>query len=112
MTATSGTVRFRRVSRQDPCPVCGKPDWCRVFDDGGVQCMREASPIVCRGGGWLHWPDGRAGDWRDRVFPALPAPVPRPTPTADPVLLDRAFRALLAACPLSPAHARSCTSAG
>ena len=31
------------VSRQSPCPICDKPDWCRVSADGQlVACRRES----------------------------------------------------------------------
>lgn len=48
---------FRRVSRDNPCPVCGKHDWCVLIDDGAVVlCMRVALGAFCEGrdGGWLH----------------------------------------------------------
>ena len=33
-----------RVSRSFPCPVCGRPDWCSVSENGEtVKCMRVAS---------------------------------------------------------------------
>ena len=36
-------VRFRRVSSKSPCPVCGKPDWCLVSQDGSaVICPRTS----------------------------------------------------------------------
>lgn len=44
-----------RVSRQHPCPVCGRPDWCGLSEDGAVAiCMRVASPRPARNGGWVH----------------------------------------------------------
>lgn len=46
-----------RVSRQNHCPICGKPDWCMV-GDAYVLCMRVQSnkPKTLQGGevGWLH----------------------------------------------------------
>ncbi len=52
MRSTSGWVR---VSRQSPCPICGKPDWCTVAADGSaVCCMRAESDRRLRNGGWLH----------------------------------------------------------
>lgn len=36
-----------RVSRQRPCPICGKPDWCSVTEDGSsAGCMRVADGAV------------------------------------------------------------------
>lgn len=50
---------FKRVTKRQPCPVCGKPDWCLVSRDGGDQpvcaiCQRVESPIRFREAGWLH----------------------------------------------------------
>lgn len=48
---------FRRVSKHKPCPVCGKPDWCLVSEDGNaVICPRIADGSVkkCGNAGWLH----------------------------------------------------------
>jgi hypothetical protein len=48
----SGTVR---VTRERPCPVCGKPDWCLVREDGtGAICKRKESGKRCGDAGWLH----------------------------------------------------------
>lgn len=46
-----------RVSRETPCPICRKSDFCEVSNDGlVVHCMRIASdlPSTYRLGGWLH----------------------------------------------------------
>lgn len=32
---------WREVSKDEPCPVCSKPDWCRLADDGAVLCHRS-----------------------------------------------------------------------
>jgi hypothetical protein len=46
---------WRRVTRFDPCPVCGKPDWCCVGEQSGdVYCMRVPSDHPIAAGGWLH----------------------------------------------------------
>ena len=47
--------KWIRVKRSKPCPVCGKPDWCSVSEDGTtVVCMRCESPKPCKSGGWFH----------------------------------------------------------
>jgi hypothetical protein len=46
-----------RVSKQNPCPACGKPDYCLIFDDIAI-CMRSSSdrPHTFKDGsqGWIH----------------------------------------------------------
>lgn len=44
-----------RVSRQRRCPVCEKPDWCLVAEDGSrAICARVASDRRAGEAGWLH----------------------------------------------------------
>ena len=107
----SASRQWRRVTPRERCPICQHPDWCRTFADGGVECMRISSATSTRNGGWLHWPHGRPDDWQSRLA-ALPPPPPRPLVDRD--LADRAYRALLARCPLTEAdrarlHARGLT---
>lgn len=61
-------MSFERVSRARPCPVCKKPDWCRVFADGWVECMRLQSDRPAKSGGWMH----RVGDAPSRYIPTPP----------------------------------------
>lgn len=52
---TRKKTKWNRVSRSDKCPVCGKPDWCSVSDDGEVAyCMRIESPTK-KGSGYIHY---------------------------------------------------------
>lgn len=46
--------RWKRVTKQDPCPICGKDNWCQ-FGDRAMKCMRVESPHACDGGGWYHF---------------------------------------------------------
>lgn len=47
--------KWIRVKRGKPCPICGKPDWCSVSEDGMlVYCMRVESSRECKSGGWFH----------------------------------------------------------
>ena len=60
---------WRRASRSDPCPICGKPDNCCVSVDGRfVWCGREAEGALREnhGGQFLHVLEERTGfrDWR------------------------------------------------
>lgn len=46
-----------RVTRAEPCPVCGRPDYCtRTTDGSAVKCMRVESEKLAPGklGGWIH----------------------------------------------------------
>lgn len=46
-----------RVRRDRLCPICGKPDWCRVLSDNSIaQCGRIESnhPAGNNGAGWIH----------------------------------------------------------
>lgn len=101
---------WRRATPAAPCPVCGKPDWCSVSADCATAHCRRVSA------GGLRRVD-RAGVefWVHRLAPALrqgpaagahtpPAAPWEPPPAAAPDLLDRAYRAALAALPLSAAH--------
>lgn len=49
--------RMQRVSRDKPCPVCGKSDWCLVALDGSAaicQRIKEGSRKKCGEAGYLH----------------------------------------------------------
>ena len=51
------TETMVRVSKERPCPVCGKPDWCLVAEDGlAAICQRieQGSKKRCADAGWLH----------------------------------------------------------
>ncbi len=44
-----------RVRKDNPCPVCGRPDWCLIAEDGSSAiCQRVESPIRKGGAGYLH----------------------------------------------------------
>lgn len=48
-----------RVTPDEPCPVCGRGDWCLTNADGTAAiCPRTESPKRCGDAGWLH----RLGD--------------------------------------------------
>jgi len=47
--------KWRTVTGKVPCPICQKPDWCGMAEDGTVViCMRVQSQKPTRNGGWLH----------------------------------------------------------
>lgn len=44
-----------RVSSRQPCPICSKPDWCLVAEDGSrAICQRIESGRRAGEAGWLH----------------------------------------------------------
>jgi len=49
---------WRRVSRGEPCPICGRPDWCMISgpegDPTAAVCPRTESPRRAGEAGWLH----------------------------------------------------------
>lgn len=48
-------MKWPEVTRDAPCLICGKPDWCTVSPDGGARrCMRVESDRPQPTGGWLH----------------------------------------------------------
>jgi hypothetical protein len=50
--------KMERVTKSNPCPICGKPNWCLVAPDGSAAiCQRisEGSIRRCNNdAGWLH----------------------------------------------------------
>ena len=67
--------KWLRVSKQQPCPICRKADWCTVAD-GIACCMRVPSDRKARNGGWIH----RIG--------ACPDARPLPPPQDRKLMLD------------------------
>lgn len=55
MNTPDQAERWRRVTRETPCAVCGKGSWCAVsVEDGNVYCMRVPSDKPVESGGWIH----------------------------------------------------------
>ena len=94
-----------RVNRCNPCPVCGKPDWCLISQDAKAAiCARIESdkPAGTKGAGWIHVLD---------TATLLPLSKPRLDPKqntkAAPGILDIAYHALLSELTLSESHHES-----
>lgn len=96
------TNSLSRVSKQDPCPICGRPDWCRVAASGRfVICNRVESGEPAKSNGWLHRLSGEKC--------ARPAPRPRPSKAkearwASPQTVDNAYSRMLERLGLSGKH--------
>jgi hypothetical protein len=46
------TSPWTRVTKEHPCPICGKPDWCCVGAQY-VNCMRQTNDHPAKNGGFL-----------------------------------------------------------
>src|SRR5579872_3402496 len=98
-----------RVSQHNPCPICGKPDWCTVYDDGSVFCMRVESAVAAKAGrGWWHNMPTREsnGPVLSRMGSTGPGPALQPVTPIAPEAgskedRDRVYSMLLSWCPLS-----------
>ncbi len=85
-------MSFIRVTKMNPCPICRQAglrgiDWCRIFADGWIECMRVPSPKPAKSGGWM---------WRSqRELSPGPSREPRrsvpPPPTINATKLHRGW---------------------
>lgn len=95
--------KWVRVNRRNRCPICDKPDWCLISQDGEAAiCARIDSdkPAGNKGAGWLHKLDAA------RTLRPLPKPTQHINQTlkAPPDMLDKVYGALLAELRLSETH--------
>ena len=76
-------MSWNRVNRNNPCKICGKPDWCCYTDDGAVRCMRVAEAVGWKAikkhpdGGVTFRPEGEE-PYRPQNY-SRPKPKPKPT---------------------------------
>ena len=77
---------MRRVNRNRPCPICGKPDWCLISEDSSaVICPRIEQDSVkrCGDAGWLHilreetYSKHKSMDYRTRTIARISATTPK-----------------------------------
>ena len=101
---------WRHVSPNHPCPICGKSDWCSLSIDGTWALCRRIDT-----GAGIHKVDKTGADyWLYRLDGPTPSrqpivelpsqPCRERVERADPATLDRVYRALLIALPLSLTH--------
>ena len=88
-------MSFTRVTKNQPCPICKRGDWCRVFADGWVECMRVQSDKPATSGGWMH--RHRQGLGQLRLTPRMHQPA---TPTINATKLMRDWLAATSATAL------------
>jgi hypothetical protein len=70
-----------RVNKNNPCPICGKPDWCLVAEDGSVAiCQRisDGSKRKIGEAGYLH---KLTDDFRKARY--VPKHKPKPPPVVN-----------------------------
>ena len=91
--ATPKKYDWIRVSRQNPCPVCKKPDYCQVTDDGKkCKCMRVAEGAYRSydtGCGLAHYHDLSGGQYNDYVHPSHLKPKKTDKPKLTPEECER-----------------------
>lgn len=97
-----------RVSKRSPCPICGKPDWCGLTEDGRYAlCARTSigSISLAKNGAYLH----PLSLTMSRQVSAIPAPAIRGRGTAEVERananhIDVVYRELLKRLRLLPHH--------
>jgi len=92
----SQTCNLSRVSRQYPCPICGKTDWC-AYNQKIAICMRIQSPYPTKNGGWKHYLNGNYEVPPQTHTPARNA-------RSNDVTLHYVYKELLAILPLKESH--------
>src|SRR5688572_968595 len=98
--------RWLAVYRAEPCPICGKPDWCsRSADSRFHLCRRQGGPGAIERkdkNGTLFWlyPQGNASPRQD----ISPLPLVHQPERADAVDLNRIYQSLLTSLRLEARH--------
>ena len=70
-------MTMQRVSRDNPCPVCQRADWCLVAADKAVAiCARVQSPLPKGEAGWLH---KLTDDWQRPTWQPVRRPEAKPS---------------------------------
>jgi hypothetical protein len=97
---------WTHANKSQPCPVCGKLDWCAMTSDGTLVACRRVEV-----GAWRTKIDGagclvflhRLNDGRQQIV-LLPSAPPRGPQRATPEILHTVYSHLLARLPLSRQH--------
>lgn len=76
---------WSRVTKYNPCKICGKVDWC-TYNERGACCMRVESPHPMRNGGWWHRHDVTTTHFLPASFPKKQAQ--DKTPDFDSILAN------------------------
>ena len=101
---TTKTGNWQTVTKHDPCPICGKPDWCSRTADGKVVACRRVN-----NGEGIHKVD-KQGRYRhtskmEKVLKPRRniSPVSR-TPAGRSNTLHRVYKEIISELTLSPVH--------
>jgi hypothetical protein len=104
----NGQADFREATHADPCPVCKKPDWCRVAEDGSVCCCRrvaaDGEERTDKDGAIYYVHQLAAGANGHATAPPRFTLADGGGERADPDTLHRVYAALLDQLPLDPHH--------
>ena len=118
MTITSiGTRRqFRTLTASQPCPICRRPDWCRVSTDGDLALCRRVNDGTAK---VRHYKDGGEYYCYRLHGAATPGPLPEATVVpeteakrADPDTLHRVYSAMLDKLPVHQHHVKGLRERG
>lgn len=106
-----------RVTYSNPCPICGKPDWCLVSSDGNKAiCQRIESNRPWGNAGYLHVLNGESNVGVNVKFtPTLYDNFPgdaQQVATANSERLHAVYSSLLGYFPLSNAHIEALKARG
>jgi len=107
MLKTINKTHWLRVTKKNPCPICGKPGWCLISADGKKAiCPRIESAIPAGNAGWLHNLSGE--------IPAITLPIqPERHSLKAPIeTLNLAYTRLLSELTLSNTHRDSLLKRG
>jgi len=88
MVAATIQSAWAEVKKSNPCPLCGKPDWCSVSDNGEAVLCRRLDP-GSQPPDWKHIKDSSDGfpicalDKGEQFFKSF-KPIKRIPPLANP----------------------------
>jgi DNA primase len=96
---TFNKKQWLRVRKASPCPICGKPDWCLISQDGkSVICARIESQKPAGKAGWIHNLENGI------TLPDKPIQPEKSLKKAPLEILDKTYNRLLSELRLSPIH--------
>ena len=104
----------QEVTKNNPCPICGKPDWCFIFPDGSVGCRRENQPgsiekVDKNGETYWLYPTKRGNE----LSPSEADPPPFPSKTeVSPETMSSIYNDFLSMLSLSEAHKKDLLGRG